>query len=76
MGVYANKEEKNNEIKIIYNISKNENNIKIFGKEFVKYNKNNCKIIYENKEYELKEEFKLKNNIKDKLEIRLKIIKI
>ena len=27
---------------IIYNINKNKNEIKIFGKEFVKNNKNNC----------------------------------
>ena len=69
-----------NEIKIIYQINKkvneahddqkkeiDESEIRIFGKEFVNNNKNNCKIIYNGKEYELTETF----NIKDKLEIKL-----
>ena len=48
-----------NEIKIIYNINEEEK-IKIFGKVFVE-NNYKCKIIYDNKEYELKEELEIKN---------------
>ena len=29
--------------------------IRIFGKKFIKHNKNKCKIIYNNKKYKLKE---------------------
>ena len=50
-------EEDTNEITICYNIKQKENKIKIFGSDFVKNNKNNCKIIYEDKEYELQEYF-------------------
>lgn len=52
------------EINIMYNL--NEENIKtkkikIFGEDFVKNNKNKCKIIYKNLEYEITEELLLKN---------------
>ena len=63
----------NDEITIIYRIN-GESNIKIFDDTFVGNNKDNCKIIYENKEYQLTELFnveKIKNN---KLEIKLKNI--
>ena len=51
----------------------NEKIIKIFGSSFVKKNKNNCKIIYEEKEFELKDKFEIDNNFnKDILEIKLK----
>ena len=66
--------EYSDEIRIIY---KNDNNnqgvIKIFGKNFIK-NNNNCKIIYNGKEYDLTEELKLNNSDinKDKIEIKLK----
>jgi len=62
------------EIRIIY---KNDNNnqgvIKIFDKNFIR-NNNNCKIIYNGKEYDLTEELKLNNSDlnKDKIEIKLK----
>ena len=36
------------EIKLIYNL-KNENKIKIFGKNFIKNNKDKCKIIIDGK---------------------------
>ena len=63
----------NNEINIIYNINNiKDDSLKIFGSEFVKNNKNNCKIIYENKEYELQEYINIKNNKKEKIEIKLK----
>ena len=66
--------EYSDEIRIIY---KNDNNnkgvIKIFDNNFIK-NNNNCKIIYNGKEYELKEELKLNNSDlnKSKIEIKLK----
>ena len=61
------------EINIIYNI-KEENNIRIFGSEFVKNNKNICKMIIDNKEYEITEEYNIKNNNNNnnKLKIILK----
>jgi len=62
-----------NEINIIYKINKEEK-IKIFGEEFVENNKNICKIKYDNKEYELKEEFEIKNKNKSELNIVLKNI--
>ena len=65
------KTEFHDEITMIYNINNNEK-IKILGKQFVENNKNNCKILYKNKEYELTEEFDTKNINKDKLEIKLK----
>jgi len=48
-----------NEINIIYN-NNDDNKIKLFGKDFVETNKNNCKIVINGKEDELKEykEFK------------------
>ena len=73
-------EEENNdsddEISINYYIYKNEENIRIFGSNFVKNNQKICKIVYDNKEYDLQEslnlkEFKLKDNM---LKIKLKNI--
>ena len=63
-----------NNIRIIYKIDKEKDKIKIFDEEFVNKYKDRYKIIYENKEYKLKETFdikkiKTKNN---KLEIKLK----
>ena len=66
--------EENNEINIEYNIKKNNYRIKLFGYNFVKNNKNICKIMIEDKEYELKEYFFIENIEKDKLEIKLKNI--
>ena len=63
-----------NEINIIYDIKeydKIEGRIKIFGKDFVNNNKNKCKIIINDKENELIEEYNIKDNSKDKLEIKL-----
>ena len=66
------------EMNILYKINKKmyllekEYTIKIFGNEFVENNKNNCKMIIENKEYELAKKFNFKNYNKDILEIELK----
>ena len=63
----------NNEINIIYNINKKQkkNKIRIFGKDFVKNNKDKCKIIIDEKESELMEEYNIKNYHNNKLEIKL-----
>ena len=66
--------ETRNEINIIYDIKecdKKEGRIKIFGKDFVKNNINKCKIIINEKENELIEEYNIKDNNKNKLEIKL-----
>ena len=49
-----------------------EDNINIFGSEFVKNNKNNCKMIIDNKEYDLEEKFNIKNCNNNILNIKLK----
>ena len=51
------------EIIIIYNIKREENKINIFDFNFVKNNKNICKLIIDNKEYELTEKYKIYNNL-------------
>ena len=64
----------NNEITINYKIKKDEKQIKLFNHDFVLNNKDKCKIIYEDKENELKERFQI-NNKSEKLTIILKGIK-
>jgi len=61
------------EYNIKYKVGNNEE-ITIFGKNFVEKNKNICKIIYEGKEYLLTEKFNIKNQKEkiDILEIKLK----
>jgi len=56
------------EINIIYDINKKvefiegkENNINIFGSEFVKNNKNICKMIIDNTEYEIIDKYNTKD---------------
>ena len=46
--------------------------INIFGSEFVENNKNKCKMIIDNKEYEITEEFNIENYNNNKLNIKLK----
>ena len=61
-----------NEIDLIYNIPNNEKEIQIFGDTFVENNKDLCKIVYNNKEYDLTTKFDCKD-IKDNiLKIKLK----
>ena len=60
------------EIIIRYKINKNEKEIKIFDSKFIENNKNKCKIIYEGKEYEIKEKFNIDDKNKNEiLEIKL-----
>ena len=67
-----------NEITIIYDIEKNAKSIVIFGEEFVYRNQDICKMVFEDKEYNLEENFMIKKytnkNIK-KLELKLRYIK-
>ena len=75
------------EINIIYDISENrmydiweipfslwikKENINIFGEKFIKNNRNNCKMIIDNKEYNIEEKFEITNNNNDILNIKLK----
>ena len=55
-------EENKSEINIIYDINKDcKKEIKIFGSEFVKNNKDICKMIIDNKEYKITEIYNVKN---------------
>ena len=65
-----------NEIKILYKI-KEEKKIKLFGKEFIEKNKDNCKIIIDNKEQCIMEYIKINEEMRNKkiLELKLKEIK-
>ena len=63
-----------NEITINYKIKGN-NEIKLFNKFFTLANKNYCKIIYEDNEYELQENFKINNKNKNILTITLRGIR-
>ena len=60
------------EISIIYIIYKYIENINIFGSEFVKNNKNKCKMIIDNKEYEITEKYNIENYSNNILKIILK----
>ena len=53
--------ELSNKIKIKYKKNINQSELKIFGKYFVEENKENCKIIYEYKFYELNEYLNISN---------------
>ena len=62
-------------IRIIYNINEKDEGyryIKIFGSEFVKNNKNKCKMVIDNKEYEIAEKYNTENYTKHELKIKLK----
>ena len=70
-----NQSKVSNEIEIIYKIKENNTEkVIIFGYSFVKNNRDKCKIIYKNKEYELKEYFNdIDNNYNNKDIISLKL---
>ena len=67
-----NKIESHKAITIFYTNNKNNDDIRIFGKEFVKNNINNCTMIIDNKSYKISEKFKIDNYNKDKIEVKLK----
>ena len=64
------------EISIVYNINKgnekDKKNLRIFGYDFVENNKKNCKMIIDNKKYEITEKYDITNFNNNKLEIKLK----
>ena len=64
------------QITIIYNIDKNDNKIKIFGKNFVRNNKNNCYLIIDQKQNDLSEYYTLNNYQKSKNILEIRLIKI
>jgi len=62
-------------INIIYDINKEKGNeINIFGYEFIKKNKNKCKMIIDNMEYEITNKYNIENYKYNKLNIKLKLI--
>ena len=65
----------NNQLSLTYDINENnkkEGKVKIFGKDFVTNNKNICKILFENKEFELSEYFSLEKLKINFLDLKLK----
>ena len=63
------------EINIVYNINmenEDDDDVRIFGSEFVENNKNICKMLIDNKEYEIEEKYNITNYKNNKLEIKLK----
>ena len=66
-----------NEINIKYKVKKENNKIRIFGDTFIYNNYNNCKIIWNNKKYNLVSHLKLEkmNENKNLIEIKLRGIK-
>ena len=72
--IIINKQNQDITDEIIYKPNKN-SKVKIFGKIFVNNNKQNCKIIYKNKEYEIKayiNDIDKDYNNKDEIKIKLK----
>jgi len=59
-------------INIIYDIKRAYKYIDIFGSKFVKNNKNKCKMIIDNKEYEITEKYNIENYNNNELNIKLK----
>jgi len=72
--IYNLLNDKVNEITAIYKVNDEKNKIRIFGSDFVKNNKDKCKIIYENEIYDLTEYFNIKPK-NDNLRIILKGIR-
>ena len=59
-------------INIIYDVNQQNNNeINIFGSKFVENNKNICKMIIDNMEYEIREKYNIENYNNNKLYIKL-----
>ena len=68
-----NQDNINNNEELIYKPNK-EGKVRIFGNYFVKNNKQKCKIIYKNKEYELQDYFNdIDENYNNKDDIKIKI---
>ena len=63
-----------NEINKLYKVNNNDKSIQIFGDNFVKNNKNNCKMILNGKESEIKNNIKYFNRNSGNLIIKLQNI--
>ena len=59
------------EINIVYKINKLQDELKIFGEDFVKTNKARSKMVINNVEQELKSHIPVKDYIKDKIKVKL-----
>ena len=66
-------EKKNNSMTIKYKINKNDKQLKLFGKQFVIKNQNNCIMIIDGKEQKISEMIYL-NQIRDKDILKIKLI--
>ena len=75
MKICDNINQEDDEIRIIYKIDKTKDKIKILDESFVKENKDNCIIIYDDEQYDLNEFFDVTNIKENKIEIKLKLIK-
>ena len=64
----------NGEINIIYDIKRDEKFIQIFGEYFASNNRDKCKMIIDNKEYEISKYYEVYevNNNNNKFNIKLK----
>ena len=65
-----------NKLKIKYKINRDENEIKLFGSQFVNNNMKNCKILIDNKEYNLMECFNIENISKQRNELEITLLGI
>ncbi len=61
-----------NIVNSIFNLGENETNLYIFHPDFVKKNKNKCKIIFNNKKYPLACQYEITNNKIKKVKIKFK----
>ena len=62
-------------INIIYKINEKDKkygNINLFGSKFVWNNRDKCKMIIDNKEYKIIEQYNIENNINNELKLKLK----
>jgi len=60
-----------NDLNIIYKADNKDEKIRLFGEKFVENNKNKCKLLIDNIEYELLDNFQPKNNKEGLLKIKL-----
>ena len=61
-------------IKLVYEIKKEKEIIKLFDEFFIRHNKIKCKIIINNNLYTLRDKYKIQNNHSKKIKIKLMIL--
>ena len=64
-----------NEIHIKYEMKKEDNQLRVFGENFIKNNDDNCKIILNGIPYKLQSQLNIKKTTKKLIEIKLRGIK-